>query len=147
MTTPLGISLLAQLGVALAMAGPLRGQASVEVERMERTRFTAQVARDTATLRAILSDDLVYIHSNGLVEDKNHFIESVGTGRIVYDSLVPSDLKHRVYGSTAVGTGKVRVQVQMNGQTVRVDLLFTTVHLKRGGWWQLVNWQSTRAQP
>jgi hypothetical protein len=110
----------------------------------EEARFDAQVKRDTAALRTLLADDLVYIHSNALTETKSHFIETVATGRIVYDSLVPVELHHRIYGQTAVGTGKVRVQVQMNGRTLRVDLLFTTVHVRQAGRWRLVSWQSTR---
>jgi hypothetical protein len=117
------------------------------VRAAELARFTAQMTRDTAALRSLLADELRYVHSNALAESKDHFIETVATGRIVYDSLVPVDLEHRVYGETAVGAGRVRVQVRMNGQApVRVDLLFTTVHVRRGGGWRLVAWQSTRVQ-
>ena len=79
------------------------------------------------------------------METKSHYIESIGTGRMVYDSVTPVEMSHRVYGNTAVGAGRVRVQVQMNGQIVRTELLFTTVHVKRDGRWELVAWQSTRA--
>ncbi len=116
----------------------------VNVRAAELARFGAQVKRDTAALRALLADDMLYVHSNALTETKEHFIETVATGRIVYDSLVPVEMKHRVYGQTAVGNGRVRVQVQTNGQTLRVDLLFTTVHVRQQGRWRLVAWQSTR---
>jgi hypothetical protein len=126
-------------GLAPAQADP-----RAEVRRTELARFAAQVSGDTAALRRLLGDDLVYVHSNALVESKDHFIESVATRRIGYDSVVPLELTHRVFGTTAVGNGKVRVQVQMGGQTIRADLLFTTVHVRRAGRWQLVAWQSTR---
>ena len=115
-----------------------------ELRAVEVARFEAQVKRDTAALRALLGDDLVYIHSNALTESKSDFLETVTTGRIVYDSLVPVEMHHRIYGQAAVGNGKVRVQVQMNGRTLRVDLLFTTVHVRQAGGWRLVSWQSTR---
>ena len=124
------------------------GPAGAAVVRAERDRFRAQVARDTAALRNLLDEDLVYIHSNALIESKGHFIETVGTGRIVYNSLVPVHMTHRLYGSTAVGNGRVRAVVRMNGQPpVSVDLLFTTVLIQRSGRWRLASWQSTRAQP
>lgn len=127
---------------AVESAGPI----GAAVVRAERERFRAQVARDTAALRNLLDDDLVYVHSNALIENKGHFIETVGTGRIVYDSLVPVHMTHRRYGSTAVGNGRVRAVVRMNGQPpVSVDLLFTTVLLQRKGRWRLASWQSTRA--
>jgi len=136
---------LAMLPGIAAMARA-QNSAKAEVRSAELARFSAQIRRDTAALRSLLGDDLTYIHSNALTETKSHFIETIVTGRIVYDSLVPVELDHRVYGNTAVGNGKVRAQVQMNGQTLKVDLIFTTVLVRRHGRWQLVAWQSTRAQ-
>ena len=122
------------------------GSAAAAVGRAELDRFGAQVARDTAALRNLLDDDLVYVHSNALIENKARFIETVATGRIGYDSLVPVQMTHRLYGSTAVGNGRVRAVVRMNGQILSVDLLLTTVLVSRNGRWRLVSWQSTRAQ-
>jgi hypothetical protein len=109
-------------------------------------RFKAQVAGDTAALRNLLGDELVYTHSNGLTETKTHFLETIATRKIGYDSLVPVTLTHRVYGEAAVGHGKVRAQVQIGGQTIKMGLLFATVHVKRGNRWQLVAWQSTKTE-
>ncbi|MEO8448630.1 MAG: nuclear transport factor 2 family protein [Gemmatimonadota bacterium] len=128
-------------------ASPLAAQAGsrARVRAAELERFDAQIKRDTMVLKRLLGEDLIYVHSNGLTESKAHFIETVATGRIQYDSLVPVKLEHRVYGTTAVGNGRVHVQVEMGGQTVKVDLLFTTVLLERKGKWELISWQSTRA--
>ena len=43
----------------------------------ESARFEAMIRRDTVQLRQVLSDDLVYIHSNGLVETKMEHISSI----------------------------------------------------------------------
>jgi hypothetical protein len=142
---PIARALLLLAVAGAAPAGAAAQDPAAAVRAAELARFAAQTSRDTAALRSLLADELTYIHSNALVESKDHFIETVATGRIVYDSLVPADLRHRVYGETAVGHGRVRVQVRMNGQTVRVDLLFTTVHVRRNGRWRLAAWQSTRA--
>ena len=53
----------------------------------EDARFRAQVQRDTLALQNLLSDDLVYIHSNALTETKTDFINSVRTGHIAYQSM------------------------------------------------------------
>jgi hypothetical protein len=136
----------ALLALALApWAGPLAGQElTAEVAAAERARFAAQVKRDTAALRTLLAGDLVYVHSNALIESKEHFIETVASGTIVYEEIVPLEMSHRIFGTTAVGNGRVKVGVQMNGQKLVVDLLFTTVQVKRHGRWELVAWQSTR---
>jgi len=121
-------------------------ESEAQVRQTELARFEAQVRRDTAALDSLLGDDLVYVHSNALTESKAHFIETIATDRIRYDSMAPAEMRHRVFGETAVGNGTVHVRVQINGQTIPVDLLFTTVHVRRDGRWQLVAWQSTRAQ-
>ncbi|TAH16054.1 MAG: nuclear transport factor 2 family protein, partial [Runella slithyformis] len=43
------------------------GQPAVEqaVMNVEKQRFEAQVKKDYAALETLLSDDLVYVHSNG----------------------------------------------------------------------------------
>jgi ketosteroid isomerase-like protein len=137
------------LALAGALAAPAAARAqdpAAAVRAAELARFEAQVTRDTAALRRLLAPDLVYIHSNALVEDRDHFIETVATGRIVYDSVTPLEMRHRVFGDAALGHGRVRVRVRMNGQDLGVDLLVSTVHMRREGRWQLVSWQSTRAQ-
>ncbi len=122
------------------------GQIVAAVARAERDRFRAQIARDTAALRNLLDDDLVYVHSNGMIETKAHFIATVASGRIEYDSLIPVRMTHRLHGTTAIGNGVVRAVGRINGQIFSVDLLVTTVLLQRNGRWRLVSWQSTRAQ-
>lgn len=109
-------------------------------------QWTAQVVRDTVALRNLLGDDLVYIHSNALVEDKAGFIRTVATGTIVYHDVSPLEMTYRVMGATVVGNGRVRVRVELGGQDLTLELLVTTVHVRRDGRWQLAAWQSTRVQ-
>ncbi len=109
-------------------------------------QWAAQVERDTAALRNLLGDDLVYIHSNALVEDKAGFIRTVATGTIVYHDILPLEMTYRVMGATVVGNGRVRVRVELAGRDLVLELLVTTVHARRDGRWQLVAWQSTRVQ-
>lgn len=110
------------------------------------SQWRAQIARDTVTLRNLLGEDLVYIHSNALVEDKAGFLRTVATGTIVYHDISPLEMTHRVIGATVVGNGRVRVRVGLGGQDLALDLLVTTVHARRDGRWVLVAWQSTRVQ-
>lgn len=109
-------------------------------------RFRAQVARDTAALGPMLAEELVYTHSNALIETKDQFIESVGTGRIRYDAIFPVEITHRLYGGTAVGGGKISVRGQVRGTAFAAELLFTSVLVLVDGQWQLVAWQSTAAR-
>lgn len=116
------------------------------LQAAERARFAAQVSRDTARLGRMLGEELVYTHSNGLIESRDQFMASVASGGIQYDAIFPVEIAHRVYDSVAVGGGKVRVKGKLRGTEFAVDLLFTNVLVQRGGRWQLVAWQSTTAR-
>jgi ketosteroid isomerase-like protein len=118
-------------------------RAEVAVLDAESHRFRAQVEKDVATLNALLADDVSYTHSSGVRQTKAEYIKDIESGNMVYKAIEPSDQKVRVYGNTAVITGAVRIAVSVAGTERAVELLYTDVHVKRDGRWQLVAWQST----
>lgn len=115
------------------------------VTESEQLRFDAQVSQDTAALHRLLANDLVYIHSNALVESKADFIRSVGGGGIRYLSMqkVKAD-PVRQWGKTAVAVGVVAVRGLYQGSEFAMQLRYTSIYRKTGGNWQLCSWQSTR---
>jgi len=73
---------------------------------------------DLSALDTLLADDLLYTHTNGLVETKASFIESVRTRRVVYSVILPSDLRVTPLGVEAVlVTGRSRMR--LGGEGVR----------------------------
>jgi hypothetical protein len=100
---------------------------------------------DTAALRPLLADELVYTHSNAMVESRELHLELVGGRRTVYESLVPAVMRYTLYGpDVALGNGVVKAKGLLNGTPFDVILRVTTVHAWRDGRWQLASWQSTR---
>ena len=141
------------LGVVCAATGgqgKLAG-AGQEIMQAESERVRAAIARDTAALDRLLSDDLTYAHSSGSVDTKAQFVESIRTGALQYISMEHSELAARVYGNTALLTGRSSMQVKSprsGGEAQRFDIRFLTVYVKGGGRWRQVAWQSARlAQP
>ncbi len=113
----------------------------------EDARFQAQVQRDTLALQNLLSDDLVYIHSNALTETKTDFINSVRTGHIAYQSMqTEAQRSIRTYGKIGISNGIVHAAGLLNGTPFDIRLRYTAVYHKRKGKWRLVSWQSTRVQ-
>ncbi|MBL7792034.1 MAG: nuclear transport factor 2 family protein [Saprospiraceae bacterium] len=111
----------------------------------EDMRFNAQVKKDTVLLRRILSDDLVYIHSNALVETKSDFLHSISTGNITYNSMQPEPGRAiRNYGKTGISNGIVQVKGLIQGKPFEVRLRYTAVYVKQKKTWRLVSWQSTK---
>lgn len=114
------------------------------IAESEDMRFRAQIAQDTATLKQIIADDLVYIHSNALTESKRDFINSVQSGKITYQTMQPEVGRSiRRYGKSGISNGVVRVTGLFQGNPFDVKLKYTAVYRKIRGRWLLVSWQST----
>jgi len=133
------------LAVCGLLACPGLSSAQKTIVLSEQMRFSAQISQDTAALHRLLADDLVYIHSNALVETKTDFIRSVGGGGIRYlamSSTSPAEI--RQWGKTAVAVGIVSVRGLYQGTEFDMRLRYTSVYRKNKGIWQLSSWQSTR---
>ncbi len=105
------------------------------------------VDKDFEELAALLADDLVYVHTSGEVESKPQFLQRLRSGSLRYRSIEPADVRVRMYGDTAVVTGRSHMAVTNSGSDREFEILYTAVYATNGGRWQLVSWQSTRIQP
>jgi len=116
----------------------------LEIKSLEARRFKALTAADVPALEKLVSDDLVYTHATGWRQTKAEFLASVRTGEIQYHSFTSADVKLRVYGGTALVTGRASVKARAQGQELDVDLVYLEAFVKQDGGWLLVAWQSTR---
>ena len=107
-------------------------------------RFDAMTRADTAALSRLLHDDLIYIHSNALIEDKAQHLAAIAAKRLVYQKMAPEKAKVRRYGKTALTSGTVQVKDLLNDKPFELNLAYTAVYRKKRGIWRLLNWQSTR---
>jgi ketosteroid isomerase-like protein len=115
-----------------------------QVLEAEERRRAALVANDLDTLSQILGDDLTYVHSSAAQDTKASFIESLRTGRFRYEAMEMADLAARVYGDTAVVTGRFVARVVLqDGSVVTPKPRVLMVYTLRDGRWQMVAWQST----
>jgi ketosteroid isomerase-like protein len=114
------------------------------VADIEKKRFAALVSKDYAYLNQVMGEDIIYCHSNGLIDTKASFIQSIKDGKLVYNEMTADELKVRVYDKTAVITGVCTAKVVSNGQQLNTRFRFTDVYVKRKEGWQMVTWQSLR---
>ena len=110
----------------------------------ENRRFELMIKADTAALRAILSDDLVYLHSNALQENKTDHLNALGARKLSYSKMQRENAAVRFYGRTALVNGRLNAAGVLNGNPFDIKLLYTAVYLKKRDRWLLLNWQSTR---
>jgi ketosteroid isomerase-like protein len=135
--------------LATVTAAPARAQmgatASVEeqIKKMERDRAAAVVKGDVAAIEGLTSDDYTLINANGQLSDKAETMNAIKTGVIKLTANEVSDLKVRVYGDTAVVTGKSSAKGTIAGRELKGPVMFTRVYVKKGGKWQSVAFQQT----
>jgi hypothetical protein len=77
-----------------------------EALRGEDARYAAQTSRDFAALQQLIGDDLIYIHSSAIVDDKGAYIETQRAGTVVYRVMKRSDVTVRAYGRLAIITSQ-----------------------------------------
>jgi ketosteroid isomerase-like protein len=131
------------LYIILFLNSVLFAQSGPEIS--EQNRFEAQVTKDTVLLEKLLDDDLVYVHSNALVESKADFLNSIGGGGIQYLEMGKmSGEPVRRWGKTALMTGLIAVKGIYRQSPFEVQLRYTSVYRKDKGLWKLVSWQSTK---
>ncbi|MEI7447294.1 MAG: nuclear transport factor 2 family protein [Burkholderiales bacterium] len=114
-----------------------------ELEALDDRRAAAAIAKDRATLEALLADDLRYVHSSATVEDKATYIERVCTGWYDYKSLDTRSREWRLYGDVALCNGEVRIQVVAKGAAKDFVSRYLQVWRREPQGWRMASWQST----
>ncbi|MBK8503497.1 MAG: nuclear transport factor 2 family protein [Saprospiraceae bacterium] len=114
-----------------------------EVLMAEKSRFKAMVDRDLVTLDQVISEDLVYIHSNGSIDTKESYIAAIEDGSRAYNDITMKDAQVRTYGEVGIINAKCTYhRTTPEGRADNLSLFYTSVYAKIDGRWQHVSWQS-----
>jgi ketosteroid isomerase-like protein len=114
------------------------------IMQFENERLAATLNNDPAYFERVLADDYMGTGLSGEVTDKAQTIANTKAGDPKFESLSYEDQKVRVYGDTAVATGRAILKGKVQGQDINGPVRFTRVYAKRDGNWQLVAFQVTR---
>jgi ketosteroid isomerase-like protein len=108
-----------------------------------RAWMDALVSRDMAALNRIIADDYLITVSDGRVLNKTQDLEPITSDGVRFLSAVPEDLNVRIFGETAVVTGRGIYQITFKNRSATIYERFTDVYVKRHGRWQPVASHST----
>ena len=114
-----------------------------DILALEERRVQAMTRQDFAALEALLHDQLVYTHSSAKVDSKASWLDSMKSGGTKYKSANVSEQKVRIYGDTALVTGRAEIQAEVGGQAKTLRLRFLNAWTKTPQGWKFVAWQST----
>ncbi len=140
-----GMAMLALVAGGAARAEECGGPVSAEeVLKAEDARYEAQTGDDFTALEKLIGNDLVYIHSSAVVDNKATYIDSMRTGSVKYRVMRRSDVSVRTYGCVAIMTGLGNFDVTVKGKDLAVEIRFHSIWAKRGGGLQFISWEATR---
>ena len=111
-------------------------------------RVAATKSGDRARLEAIYSDDLHYAHSNGKIDTKASYVESLVKRTTIYEKYDYLTREFRPAGPGVVlMIGRVLIQSSGAGGTQKNDLNILAVWREEKGKWRFLAWQSCKNLP
>src|SRR5947208_16135096 len=119
---------VAPLGVGQNQsAGSHRTSVEEAIRKLDNKRIQAQIHADATALDRIYAADFIGVGVTGRVRTKPQTDLDFTSGDLKFQSIITDDVQVRVYGNTAVETGRSIMNGQDKGQTVRRDTRFTRV--------------------
>jgi hypothetical protein len=107
------------------------------VDKLHRQKFEYMIAQKTDLLFELLDEDLTYIHSNGWIETKSEVIENINSGKLKYHSVEIQRADVRYIDQVAILTGEAIFTVSLDGQPLKLTLVYTEVYVQEGDNWRL----------
>ena len=114
-----------------------------EIEAVEARRRQALVDKNFTQLADTLGEDLLYVHSSAVSEDKALYLKKLTEGHYSYSALKSLRRAHRVFGDIVVADGDLEIHVRVGGADKVVSSRYLQVWARRAGGWKMISWQST----
>src|ERR1044071_211373 len=129
---------VAPMGVGQEQRGSHRPIVEEAIKKLDNERIQAQIHADATSLDRIYAADFIGVGPSGTLRTKPQVISDFTSGDLKFQSITTDDVQVRVYGNTAVETGRSTMTGQDKGKTVPRDTRFTRVWVKQQGRWRLV---------
>jgi hypothetical protein len=132
------------VSLAQAAGGACNTISSDEALKAEDARYAAQMGNDFAAMDKLFSQDLVYIHTSSVLDNKASYIESMRSGTVKYKVMRRSEVTVRALGCMAIINGIGNYDVRVKDNDINVVLRFTSIWHKKDNALEFISWQSTR---
>jgi len=123
--------------------GAVHAPTPAAVEELEDRRYAAMVDADLAALDELLSDEVVYTHSNAAVDSKASYLELLRTGTLVYHALEHTTDAVLARPGVVVVSGTMSGSITMHGVDKRLNSRVAAVWVVEEGRWRLAAFQPT----
>ena len=115
-----------------------------QILQLEKEGREAAVKNDVEANNRLLADNWMNTNANGTVTTKAKLMELIKSGLFKISSIEDDDVMVRIYGDSAVVTGRATSKrIGQDGAVVTGQVRFTRVYAKIDGRWQVIAAQST----
>jgi len=97
----------------------------------EDRRFRALASNDIPVLESLLADDLRYVHSNGVVEDKAEFLHKLRSGERRYHGYRAITRETRQEGGFTFVFGETEVEIERAAGNLKTRMTYTAAYRNR----------------
>jgi len=129
--------------VALTFAQSVGTADRDELLRLEHLWNDAHIRGDAAILNRLWADDLEVAVPKMPVMKKGELVKFVDSGRMKFQRYETSDLNIRIYGQSALVTGRLQRKREINGHVMEDDWHFTKVYLRGADGWRVVSFHAS----
>jgi ketosteroid isomerase-like protein len=116
----------------------MSGSVDEEVIAVAHAWDRAMVGNDPETIGQFMADEWTIIGTDGSIGDKRTFLELVGSGKLSHDVMESHDLNVRIYGDTAVVTGRGVSGGQYQGESFYFVERVSCVFVRQQAGWRCV---------
>ncbi|MBI5278575.1 MAG: nuclear transport factor 2 family protein [Burkholderiales bacterium] len=105
----------------------------------------AMVSNDVARISECISDDWVLVTPEKGPIGREAILHVIGNGMLAHDSMTKEVLRAKVYGDTAIVTGRGKNTGTFRGEPISADEWITDVYRLSQGRWRCVLTHLSRA--
>ena len=127
----------------LMMAAPAE-DLNERIQERERAWSTATTGGDVVTLNKLFTDQLIYAHSTGVIEDKKEYLDRIRTAKQRYDRINQEKITVVPYGDAAVSHSILRMIGVSNGKPFDDHVMLLHLWVKQNGIWRIAAHQTTK---
>jgi ketosteroid isomerase-like protein len=115
-----------------------------EIRELEARRYAAMRAGDVEALRALLSDRLVYSHSDATQDTRESYLATLSGGSLRYhDIRFETTAVLEAGPDAAVALGTMGADIHRNGAEKTIGAMTCAVWAREAGGWRLLAYQPT----
>lgn len=118
-------------------------KAEAQLRQLNAELAEAEVRRDIDALERLISDDYLGIDPSGSLLTKELIMSTYGSGKVVLESIVTSDLRIRVFDNTGIITGRSLIKGRSGRNEFSAVFRYNDTYRREGRGWRLISSQLT----